>query len=106
MAGRADKPAAGTATAATGAAAGSAASDPAWFPSAAEIAGNWPYFRGPDGSGITALTDLPETWDGASGKNVLWKSEIGLPGENSPVVWGNRVFLTGATAKRREVVLF
>jgi len=95
-----------SATAATGAAAGSSASDPAWFPSAAEVAGNWPYFRGPDGSGITALTDLPETWDGASGKNVLWKSEIGLPGENSPIVWGKHVFLTGATAQRRELYCF
>jgi outer membrane protein assembly factor BamB len=77
-----------------------------WFPNAAEVAANWPYFRGPDGSGITRLTDLPETWDGPSGKNVLWKTEIGLPGENSPVVWGERVFLTGATEKRREVYCF
>jgi len=80
-----------------------AASDPAWFPSAAEITHNWPYFRGPDGSASTTLTDLPTTWDGPTGKNVLWKSETGLPGENSPVIWGNRVFLTGANAQRREV---
>jgi outer membrane protein assembly factor BamB len=100
------KQSAGAATAATGTATAPPASDPAWFPSAAEVAGNWPYFRGPDGSGITALTDLPETWDGASGKNVLWKSEIGLPGENSPIVWGRHVFLTGATAKRRELYCF
>jgi len=80
--------------------------DPAWFPSAAEVADNWPYFRGPNGSGSTALPNLPETWDGASGKNILWQTEIGLPGENSPVVWGKRVFLTGATAKRREVYCF
>jgi outer membrane protein assembly factor BamB len=73
------------------------------FPSAEEIAANWPYFRGPDGSGITRLPGLPETWDGASGKNVLWKFSIPLPGENSPVIWGGRVFLTGATADRREL---
>lgn len=87
-------------------AAGAAASDPAWFPSAAEVAANWPYFRGPNGSGITTLPKLPEAWDGAAGTNILWQTEIGLPGENSPVVWGNRVFLTGATAKRREVYCF
>ncbi|MEI7908461.1 MAG: PQQ-binding-like beta-propeller repeat protein [Verrucomicrobiota bacterium] len=80
--------------------------DPAWFPSAEEVAKNWPYFRGPTGSGITSLPNLPESWDGASGKNILWQTEIGLPGENSPVVWGNRVFLTGATAKRREIYCF
>ena len=73
------------------------------FPSNKEIANNWPYFRGPAGAGNTTLTNLPATWDGATGKNILWKTEIGLPGHNSPVVWGNRVFLTGATAKRREV---
>ena len=94
------------ATGGTPAGGGTAAIDPQWFPGAEEVAANWPYFRGPDGSGITRLKDLPETWDGPSGKNVLWKKEIGLPGENSPVVWGNRVFLTGATAKRREVYCF
>jgi outer membrane protein assembly factor BamB len=80
--------------------------DPAWFAPDEEIAKNWPRFRGPDGSGNTALTDLPETWDGPSGKNVLWKSEIELPGENSPVIWDNKVFLTGANEKRRELYCF
>ena len=83
-----------------------AAIDPAWFPPPEEIAKNWPYFRGPDGSGVTTLNDLPTTWDGPTGKNVLWKSETGLPGESSPVVWGPHVFLTGATAKRREVYCY
>jgi outer membrane protein assembly factor BamB len=87
-------------------AASGTAVDPGGFPSAAEIAGNWPYFRGPAGAGITPLPDLPTSWDGATGKNVLWKAEIGLPGENSPVVWGNRIYLTGATAKSREVYCF
>ncbi len=104
--------AAGAASPSAGAAGGAdpAAVTPApaadYFPSAAEIAANWPYFRGPAGSGITTLTDLPETWDGASGQNVLWKTPVGLPGESSPVVWGQRIFLTGATEKRREVYCF
>jgi len=76
------------------------------FPTAAELAANWPRFRGHDGSGNPALTDLPESWDGPSGKNILWKSPLELPGENSPVVWGNRVFTTGATEKRREVCCY
>lgn len=92
----------GSPAAANGAPA-TAAMDPAWFPSDAEIAANWPYFRGPAGAGITSLSGLPATWDGPTGKNVLWKSETGLPGANSPVVWGRHVFLTGATTKRREV---
>ncbi len=80
--------------------------DPAWFPTADEIAANWPRFRGHDGSGITTLTDLPASWDGPSGTNILWKSKIELPGENSAIVWGDRVFVTGADEKRRELYCF
>jgi outer membrane protein assembly factor BamB len=82
------------------------ADDPKWFPTPEEVAANWPRFRGPDGSGISKLTDLPEAFDGASGKNIRWKSPIELPGENSPVIWGDRVFLTGATDSKREVYCF
>ncbi len=77
--------------------------DAASLPTADEIANNWPCFRGPGGNGRTTLTNTPTTWDGPSGKNILWKTQIDLPGHNSPVIWDKRVFLTGATAKRREV---
>lgn len=80
--------------------------DPAWFPGTAEVAANWPYFRGPAGAGITTLPNMPESWDGPSGKHVLWKSAVDLPGANSPIIWGQRVFLTGATAKHRELYCF
>lgn len=73
------------------------------FPTAEEIAANWPRFRGPDGSGVSALTDLPEDWDGPSGRNILWKTPLELPGKNSAVVWGGRVFTSGATEKKRQV---
>lgn len=95
-----------TTTAGSPATGAATANDPNWYPSAEEIAKNWPYFRGPDGSGIVTMPNLPDTWDGASGKNILWQTEIGLPGENSPVVWGKRIYLTGATAKNREVYCF
>lgn len=84
-----------------GAAANAPAADD--FPTPAEFAANWPRFRGPEGSGVSTLTDLPESWDGASGKNILWKAPLELPGENSAVIWGGRVFTSGATEKRREV---
>ncbi len=69
-------------------------------PSAEEIARAWPRFRGPGGSGISAYANVPESWDGRSGKNILWKTPVPLPGNSSPVVWGNRVFLSGADARR------
>ena len=75
-------------------------------PSPEEIAKNWPRFRGPGGSGVSAYTDVPDSWDVATGKNILWKTPVPLPGKNSPVVWGNRAFLTGADATKRKVYCF
>ena len=71
-----------------------------------EMKKNWPRFRGPGGLGISAYTNVPASWDGKTGEGILWKSKVSLPGENSPVVWGSRVFVTGADADRREVYCF
>lgn len=59
------------------------------------FAENWPSFRGPTGQGISSETDLPLKWSAT--ENVRWKAEV--PGEawSSPVVWGDRVFVTTAT---------
>ncbi|MCX5757386.1 MAG: PQQ-binding-like beta-propeller repeat protein, partial [Candidatus Hydrogenedentes bacterium] len=67
---------------------------------------NWPSFRGPGGYGVAFYTTAPVDWDLAAGKNVKWKAEASLPGANSPVVWGNRVFVSGADANTREVYCF
>ena len=75
-------------------------------PSDAEVAKAWPRFRGPGGLGISAYTNVPDAWDAASGKNIVWKSPVPLPGNNSPVVWGKRVFLSGADKTQREVYCF
>ncbi|KKK78130.1 hypothetical protein LCGC14_2846650, partial [marine sediment metagenome] len=76
------------------------------FTSPEEIARNWPRFRGPGGSGISPWANIPTDWDGPSGRGILWKTLLPLPGESSPVVWGDRVFLTGATETKREVYCF
>ncbi len=55
---------------------------------------NWPQFRGPDALGVSDNPDLPDKW--GPKKNVLWKRDIDGRGWSSPVVWGNRVFLTTA----------
>jgi outer membrane protein assembly factor BamB len=65
------------------------------FPTDEEIAQNWPRFRGPGGLGISAYTNIPESWDGKTGENILWKSPVPLSGRNSPVVWQDKVFLAG-----------
>jgi outer membrane protein assembly factor BamB len=54
---------------------------------------NWPTFRGPNGSGI-AERPLPTVWDGERDRSILWKTPLPGLGHSSPVVWGNRVFVT------------
>ncbi len=66
--------------------------------------GAWPFFRGV-GAGAAAGA-FPGSWDAASGKGVVWKNEVPLPGWGSPVVWGGHVFLSGGDAKTREVYAF
>jgi outer membrane protein assembly factor BamB len=68
-------------------------------PSLPELQANWPRFRGWDGSGISSATV------GAS-LQLLWHSAIPTPGQGSPVIWGNRIFVTGGTAEKREVFCY
>ncbi len=76
------------------------------YPSMEEVGKNWPRFRGPGGLGISASTNVPNNWNGSTGEGILWKSKVPLPGHNSPIVWGDRVFLSGADANVREVYCF
>ncbi len=78
---------------------------PADYPSTAEVAKHWPRFRGPDGNAIVTGA-YPTAWNGAKGVNIVWKTKVPLPGENSPVVWGDRLFLAGANEHLREVYCY
>lgn len=66
----------------------------------------WHRFRGPGGSGVSAYTNIPASWNGKTGEGILWKSPVPMPGRNSPVVWKDRVFLTGADPNVRQVYCF
>src|SRR5258707_2620215 len=57
-------------------------------------AADWPQWRGPSGNGISAEKNLPDEWSPT--KNIRWKTPIPGLGHSSPIVWGNRVFLTTA----------
>lgn len=76
------------------------------FPSMEEITKNWPGFRGPGGAGISAYTNVPANWNGKTGQGILWKTEVPLPGYNSPVVWGDRVFISGGDPNGLQVFCF
>jgi outer membrane protein assembly factor BamB len=53
---------------------------------------NWPQFRGPDSMGVMEDPRLPDTWSAT--ENVVWKSSVPGRGWSSPIVWGDRIFLT------------
>ncbi|MFH1737686.1 MAG: PQQ-binding-like beta-propeller repeat protein [bacterium] len=76
------------------------------YPTDEEIQENWPVFRGPGGLGVSAFERVPASWDEKSGEGILWKAEVLLPGYNSPVIWGDRVFISGADEKSKEVFCY
>jgi len=55
-------------------------------------AANWPAWRGPDQTGISPDTNLPVHFGPSD--NVRWHVPLPAPGNSSPIVWGNRVFIT------------
>ncbi len=59
---------------------------------------NWPQFRGPDATGVASGTP-PVEWNGETGKNVLWKTEIPGLGHSSPIIWGDKIFVTSAVSE-------
>src|SRR5689334_23081264 len=67
----------------------------------ASAAAEWPQFRGPFADG-SAPGSPPVNWDGATGKNILWKTEIAGLGHSSPIIWGDRIFLTSAVPAAGE----
>ncbi len=66
----------------------------------------FPSFRGPNGLGISPHKNIPIAWDGASGNNILWKIKVPLHGFNSPVVWENYLFVTGADKSNQSVYCY
>src|SRR5262245_757485 len=65
---------------------------------------NWPQFRGAAASGVSA-GNPPTEWNGESGKNVLWKTDVPGLGHSSPIVWGDRIFLTSAVSESGAATL-
>ena len=63
---------------------------------ALEPADQWPQWRGPRSTGVAPKADPPLTWNEEEGDNVRWKTPIPGRGLSTPIVWGDRVFLTTA----------
>lgn len=61
---------------------------------------NWPGWRGPQRTGVTPDTGMPEMW--SANENILWKTPISGLGTSNPVVWEDRVFLTASLGRNQS----
>ncbi len=68
--------------------------------------GDWPSFRGPHGNGISDEENVPTEW--GPDKNIKWKTALPADGNGSPIVVGNRVFVSCAedTGAKRSLLCF
>lgn len=64
---------------------------------------DFPFFRGEGSRGIAGGTGYPVEWNGNEGKNIKWKIPVPGKGKNSPVIWGNKLFITGIRENNLEV---
>jgi len=71
---------------------------------ATAFADNWPAWRGPLGTGICDEKNLPTVW--STNQNVKWRVPLPEPGNSTPVIWGDRVFLTQPAGDRRTLICF
>lgn len=60
---------------------------------------NWAAFRG-DGTSLTSASNLPVAWD--DGTNIAWTADVPGYGQSSPVIWGDRVFVTTMQGEKKE----
>lgn len=67
------------------------------------MAENWPGWRGPSGDGVSLEKNLPTRW--SQTENIAWRTPISGEGHSSPIVWGDRVFLTTSQTDRNERLL-
>ncbi len=70
------------------------------LPRAGDPSGNWPSFRGLQAAGVADEQHVPDRWNVEKGENILWRTSIPGLGHSSPIVWGNRLFVTSAISSR------
>ena len=65
-------------------------------PNTAQV--SWPSFRGAQAAGFAEGQNLPDEWDGKTGRNILWRAPIPGLAHSSPIVWGPQIFVTSAVS--------
>jgi len=67
-------------------------------------ADNWPAWRGAEGLGLSNEKNLPTNW--STNQNVRWRTPLAHPGNSTPIVWNNRIFVTqSAPAEKKRLLL-
>jgi len=64
---------------------------------------NWPQWRGPHGDGHSHDKNVPLRWDA---KSIVWKTRLPGIGQSTPVVWGDRLFVTSALDEGKKRLVF
>jgi outer membrane protein assembly factor BamB len=66
---------------------------------------NWPSFRGTLAAGISEGPPTALNWNVEKSQNILWKTAIPGLGHSSPIIWGDRLFVTAAVNKSKSAPL-
>jgi len=66
---------------------------------------NWPSFRGPNANGFAKGATTPTVWNVETSENILWKQSVPGLGHSSPIIWGDRLFITTAVNRRKVAPL-
>lgn len=67
---------------------------------ASQSPANWPQFRGSRSDGVADDPALPDKW--SASENIVWKTEIPGSGWSSPIVWGDRIFVTSVVSTKPQ----
>jgi len=62
----------------------------------------WPSYRGYQAGGTLDNANLPDSWDVETGENILWKSPVAGLGLSSPIIWGDKLFITTAVSSEDD----
>ncbi|MEN8202122.1 MAG: PQQ-binding-like beta-propeller repeat protein [Bacteroidota bacterium] len=67
---------------------------------------NQAVFRGYMGQGVSFHKNIPVSWNGSRGENIKWKVAFSKPGFNTPVIWGDRIYISGGDEQSRIVACY
>ena len=67
---------------------------------------NYPFFRGTGSRGMVEENGFPVNWDGSSGQGIKWKVKVNSHGYSSPIIWNEKLFLTGENGNLLEIMCY